>query len=173
MDKKQIKEFIKQVAIIEEQKPKKDPNIRLDDDAEDLVRIGNEWVEVTAKSNPTLGFKFIKLKETHKVCELGCGDIVTNQVIEKRLCLTPEKHWRTKCNNCGCFVSPDGESFIEGGHQIQAAYIRHFNALRGIVEKVKPKLIPKSPTGEITEYENNRPSRWITDTNGNITLKGG
>lgn len=150
MDNKQLKEFIKQVAEIEELKPKKDPTIRLDDDAEDLVRLGNEWVEVTAKSNPTLGFKFIKLKETHKVCELGCGDIVTNQVIEWRLAMSPEKHWRTRCNNCACYVSPDGKGFIQGGHAIAAAYARYFNSLKGIDT---PERVIKTNPENNQEYE--------------------
>ena len=169
MDKNQLKELIKQVAEIEELKPKKDPAIRLDDNAEDIIRIGDEWVEITAKSNPTLGYKFIKLKDQHRLCELGCGDIVSNQVIERRLCFTPEKHWRTRCNNCGCYVSPDGQGFIEGGHQIATAFLRYFNAFKGIVQK--EKLKPNSEHSEITEYGHSRPSKWVKDSQGNISLK--
>lgn len=134
MDKKKLKEFIKEVAEIEELKPKKDRAVRLDDDALDVVKVDNEWVEITAKSNPTLGFKFKKLKDKNATCELGCGDIVTNQLIEKRLSHTPMPHWRTRCNNCGHYVSPDGVGFIQGAHEIQSAYVRFF---RG--EKVQPE----------------------------------
>jgi hypothetical protein len=127
MENKQFKDFVQSVAEIKDLSPKKDPNIRLDADAEETVRRGNEWVELTAKSNPTLGFKFIKLKEQHRLCELGCGDIVANQVVEKRMAFTPKPHWRTRCQNCGCYLSPDGEGFIEGGHKAAAAFTRFHN----------------------------------------------
>lgn len=169
MDKNKLKEFIKEVAEIEELSPKKDPAVRLDNDAYDVVRVKDEWVEITAKSNPTLGFKFKKLKDRHAVCELGCGDIVSNQTVEKRLCHHPEKHWRTKCMTCGCFVSPDGEGFIEGAHQIQAAYIRYFNAIKGI--PYKQEFTPASPHSEIKNYGQDRESKWVTDENGNLRLR--
>jgi hypothetical protein len=150
MENKQFKDFVQSVAEIKDLSPKKDPNVRLDADAEEKVRIGDEWIEITAKSNPTLGFKFIKLKEQHRACQLGCGDSVVNQVVEKRLAHTPEKHWRTRCANCGCYVSPDGLGFIEGSHQIQAAYLRHFNKLKG-VETVE-QVIKLNPATQ-QEYE--------------------
>lgn len=147
MDKIKFKEWIKTVAEIKELSPKKDPNIRLDNDAQDLVRHGDEWVEVTAKANPTLGFQFVKLKDKTAVCELGCGDIVSNQVVEKRFCESPQPHWRTRCNNCGCFVSPDGVGFIEGGHQVQAAYVKFFKG-----EQLRPELKPN----QTVKYDNGR-----------------
>lgn len=150
MDKKQLKEFIQTVAEIKELTPKKDPNIRLNDGEDESVRVGNEWVEINSKQNPTLGFKFIKLKEQHRLCELGCGDIVPNQIVERRLAFTPERHWRTRCQNCGCYVSPDGKGFIEGGHQVAAAYLRHFNGLKNIETPVE--VIKFDPTTK-QEYE--------------------
>jgi hypothetical protein len=127
MDKNKLKEFIESVAEIQVKVPKKEPGIRQSDEDVDIVRVGNEWLPINAKSNPTLGFKFIKLKDTTRECQLGCGDQVINQVVERRLAMTPVKHWRTRCNNCGCYVSPDGIGFIEGGHQVAAAYMRYFN----------------------------------------------
>ena len=151
MDKKQFKQFVESVAEIKDLTPKKDPGIRLDNDAEDTCRVGDEWIEITAKSNPTLGFKFIKLKDVHRECQLGCGDMVSNQVVERRYALTPQRHWRTRCQNCGCYVSPDGKGFIEGGHQIAAAYIRYFNGQPVTVE-TKQIETPKGPA-RVTEYE--------------------
>lgn len=150
MEKKQLKDFIESVAEIKELSPKKDPAIRLDDGVDELVRYGNEWVELNSKANPTLGFKFIKLKDKHQACELGCGDIVTNQVIERRLAFTPQKHWRTRCQNCGCYVSPDGLGFIDGSHQVAAAFIRHFNSLKGIET---PEQVIKMDPATKQEYE--------------------
>lgn len=172
MKKEDLKEFIKSVAEIEELKPKKDPNIRLDDDAEDIVRVGDEWVELTAKSNPTLGFKFIKLKDRHAVCELGCGDIVSNQVIEKRFNRTPEPHWRVKCMNCSCYVSPDGKGFIESPTMVSAAYIKYFNEKNGVQPKVKKPTEVNNSNSEIKVYEHTRPNQWVTDDQGNITFRG-
>lgn len=141
MDKNEFKKRLEEVAEIEILKPKKDPNIRLDDSAEDVVRVGDEWVELTSKVNPTLGFKFIKLKDNNQACELGCGKIVANQLIERRLCFSPKKHWRTRCSNCSCFVSPDGQSLVDGAHEIQRAYNRHFNAEKAQKEKPMPNRI--------------------------------
>jgi len=171
MKKELFKSFIEQVAEIKELTPKKDPNIRQSEELEDQVRVGDEWIPLTNKSNPTLGFKVVKLKEQHRLCELGCGDIVSNQVIERRLAHTPQKHWRTRCNNCGCYVSPDGKGFIEGAHQVQAAYLKHF----GVIKTHKPGSGVQQPAqsihSEITEYERTKPGRWVTDSEGNITLK--
>jgi len=139
MDKKEFRDWLETVAVVKDLAPVKDPNIRSDDAAVDQVRFEDEWVTVTTKENPSLGFKMIKLKEQHRSCELGCGDIVPNQVIEQRFCSTPVAHWRTRCNACGLFVSPDGKSFISGGHAIQIAYNKHFR-VEG-AEKSKPKPI--------------------------------
>ena len=136
MDKNTLKELIKQVADIQELTPKKDPKIRLDDGVDEEVRVGNEWVEINSKINPTLGFKFIKLKEQPRLCQLGCGEVVVNQVVERRLAHTPQKHWRTRCQTCGCYVSPDGVGFIDGGHKIAAAYLRYF---RGESIDIEPR----------------------------------
>lgn len=130
MDKKKFQEYINQVADVEYLKPVKTPGIRLDNNANDIVRYGDEWVALTAKENPTLGFKFKKLKNSIKPCELGCGEMVENQIVEKRLATTPKTHWRTRCNNCGCYLSPDGEGFLKGGHAVAAAYLKFFNGMK-------------------------------------------
>ena len=126
MDKKKFKKFVEEVAVIKERKPVKSPTIRLDNDAYDYVRHGDEWVEVTAQENPTLGFSLVKLKDRNALCELGCGKIVTNQIVEKRLCFTPEAHWRTRCANCARYMMPDGSGLIKDSHMVAAEFIKHF-----------------------------------------------
>ena len=74
---------------------------------------------VEIKENPTLGFDLVKLKDKHSICQLGCGEVVTNQVIERRLATTPKKHWRTRCKNCDRYVGPDGQTFIKASHAVQ------------------------------------------------------
>lgn len=163
MDKQKLIELIKQVAVIKELKPVTIPSMRLDDSHQNDVRVGDDWVHINKEENPTLGFKVIKLKDVHRSCELGCGDIVANQVIEKRLATHPQRHWRTRCRSCDCFVSPDGEGFIEGGSNIQAAYMRWFRGER---------LTETTVTGdcEVREYNPDRERKWVSDTEGNIRL---
>jgi hypothetical protein len=155
MDKKELKKRIEQVAIIKDLSPKKDPNVRLNDGVDEHVRNGDEWVEINSKFNPTLGFQFIKLKEQHRSCEIGCGKIVTDQIIERRLAFTPEKHWRTRCNSCGLYVSPDGQGFIEGGHAAAAAFLRHFNKLKGIETAEKAVKVNPETNQQYEEIINN------------------
>jgi hypothetical protein len=125
MDKNELKQRIEQVAVIKDLSPKKDPTIRLNDGVDECVRAGDDWVEINSKYNPTLGFEFIKLKEQHRLCELNCGDIVSNQVIEKRLCTSPETHWRTRCANCKRYVSPEDGTMVTQ-HEIQSITWRYY-----------------------------------------------
>ena len=168
MDKQEYQRKLSELAEIKKPKPKTTPGIRLDDTDQNDVRNGEEWILVNKQQNDTLPIELVKTKDIIRSCELGCGEIVTNQVVEKRMCWTPKAHWRTKCVNCGCFVSPDGLGFIEGGHAIQAAYMRYFNGL-----KQGPTVIehPTRPDEEIRDYSEGRPSRWTTDANGNIVLR--
>lgn len=125
MDKQKLKEFIEEVAIIKELKPTT-TGFRLDENSGGEVRQGDEWIEVGKDGNPTLGYKFVKLKDNYKECMLGCGKIVNNQVVEKRLNTHPQLHWRTRCASCECFVGPEGKGFIKGGHEVQAVFMRYF-----------------------------------------------
>ena len=122
MDHKTFKEKLQEVAEIKHIKP-----AHSHEPAElNTAIIDGEQVELTNQFNPTLGFELLKVKTSSRLCELGCGCIVENQVIEKRLCYQPQKHWRTRCN-CGNYVNPQGDGFIKGGAQIAAAFISYFN----------------------------------------------
>lgn len=124
MDKKQIKDFVESVAEIKLLKPVTDRN-RSPDEASHVIYNG-EWITVDRHANPTLGFKFIKLKDVERACELGCGQIVKNQKIERRLVFTPVTHWRTRCTKCQAFVHPNGVDLIKGAHAVQATFLKHF-----------------------------------------------
>lgn len=126
MDKKKFREFIESVAEIKDVKPLTDPKIRLDENSGGEVRYEDEWINIGKSVNPTLGFKFVKLKTTSRPCSLGCGDLVKNQVVEKKLHTYPNLHWRTNCKSCGHTVSPDGQGFIKGTGAIQAAFYRWY-----------------------------------------------
>lgn len=168
MDKKDFKDFLESVAVIKELKPVT-TGFRLDENSGGEVRYNDEWIEVGKQGNPTLGYKFVKLKEQHRLCELGCGKVVSNQVIEKRLATHPKHHWRTRCTNCECFVSPDGVGLIKGGHQIQAAFMRWFKGKPIHTEELQQPL--DITVNETKIYERTEPSKWTVDSDGNISKK--
>lgn len=130
MDKEQLRQQLEQVAVLKDKKPAKTANYRpaieyiteVDEDGEEYQ------VPIEITENATLGFELVKLKDKHAVCELGCGEIVTNQIIEMRHAQTPKPHWRTRCKNCDHYVSPDGKGFIKGSHAVQHAFVRHLNS---------------------------------------------
>jgi hypothetical protein len=169
MDQKLFKEFIQSVAVIKEQEPEIVVQAQQDldlEDEEDAV----ESVEPNSEYNPTLGFKFISLKPQHRACELGCGNIVADQLLEKRFHIYPVKHWRTRCTTCDHYVGPEGKTFIKGGGASQAAYARYFRELLGQPVKNKKSVKP-APDIEVTEYQESRPNKWITDSQGVIKLR--
>lgn len=71
-----------------------------------------ERIELERTFNPTLGIKFIRLKPRMHICEIGCGNIIDRQVIEKSYSTYPSPHWRTKCKSCGKYQHPSGEGLI-------------------------------------------------------------
>jgi len=168
MDKQEYRKRIEELALIKDRKPTKSPThnrlakeivIELDEDGNEIE------VEREVTENATLGFDLVGIKPILRACELGCGDIVANQRIERRFNRMPEPHWRTKCVNCSCYVSPDGEGFIEQPSMVAAAYLKYFNDKRGGAPKVK---LGRPRHTEITEYGHSRPSKWTTSPDGTI-----
>jgi hypothetical protein len=129
--KKEFYAWLSTVAEIEQPVPKKDPNIKqYDTDEYFEIEIDDEVVILNNRSNPTLQPKIKRLKPKTKMCELGCGELIADQVIEKRFCFSPERHWRTRCQNCGKYVNPSGGELVDGGHRIAVVYSKYFNSLR-------------------------------------------
>jgi hypothetical protein len=123
MDKNKFKQLLEQVAEVETLTPKfTKSQAGLDEDELAVVNFDGEWVRLDMDYNPTLGFKMIKLKDKLRPCDLSCGDVVPNQIIEKRHYKHPYSHWRTYCKTCAKYVSPDGKSFISGGFAINYAF---------------------------------------------------
>ena len=168
MDKQKLIDLVSQVAEIKILKPTTTPTMRLDDTHQNDVKVGDEWVHINKDANPTLGFKIVKIKPVQRLCELGCGDVIANQQVEKRLCITPVNHWRTQCITCGKFISPDGQGFIKGAHSIQAAYMLHFKKAKA---KAKQQEETSESDNQITEYGRTTESKWIRDAEGNIRLR--
>lgn len=118
MDDKEFKNRIAELAIIEDIKVAK-VNIRSkkqEDEISDLFPPGE---------NPTLGFELKEIREQAKLCELGCGDIVIGQRIEHKRYDYPITHWRTRCVNCDCTLSPDKAGFLQGITNINNTFARY------------------------------------------------
>lgn len=127
MDKDLFNQKLAELAVLKPLKPKHQPNIRLDETHQNDVRLPNgEWIHINKESNPTLGFEFVKTKEQHRSCELGCGDIIADQKIERRLCFHPKKHWKTKCITCGKYQTPTKDGFDKTGTASQQSFIKYF-----------------------------------------------
>jgi hypothetical protein len=102
MDQDKLQAFIKSVSIVKEYKAK---------------------YGVEAEPNPSLpGLKWMSLKPVERLCQLGCGDSVIDQRIERRLAFTPTRHWKTRCANCQKYVHPDGGSLVDGSQAAQKIY---------------------------------------------------
>jgi hypothetical protein len=150
MDKNEFRKRLEQVAELKDIKPARTANYRpaieyiteVDEDGEEYQ------IPVQITENPTLGFDLVKVKDKHELCQLGCGEVVTNQVIELRHATTPKKHWRTRCRNCDCYVSPDGQGFIKGSHAVQHAFAKHFNQESGRSKSSKVESPPR-----VTEFD--------------------
>lgn len=132
MDKNEYRRRLEEVAVIKEKKPVKTAEqprwakeivIEIDEETGEEIEVEREVTE-----NPTLGIEIVKIKDSVKLCELGCGDVVTNQLIEKKLHLFPKKHWRETCKNCNLTPHPAGIGFIKGGAQVQNEYRRYYLA---------------------------------------------
>lgn len=124
MDNKLFKAKLLEVAEVRELKPARNSGERVNDEITSAVVDGEEIV-ITQSYNPTLGLELVKLKQSARACELGCGSILTGQVIERRFCQTPSGHWRTRCANCGKYVHPNGEEFIEGAVKAGVIFYQH------------------------------------------------
>ena len=114
MDKDEFKQRISQVAVIKDIKPAKSGahNRFTTEIVVEVDEYGDEYeVEREITDNPTLGFELVKLKPVDRPCDLGCGQIVTDQIVEQRWAITPFPHFRTRCKNCTRYLSPNG-SFV-------------------------------------------------------------
>jgi hypothetical protein len=144
MEQNKLKAFIDEVAVIKKPhknvKPKKVIKVIENEFGEEET-----IVEFETDSNPTLPFELSHLKPIEKLCQMGCGDMVKDQVIEKRLALTPQRHWRTRCASCQAYLHPDGKTIVHGSHEIQRIYLAMFNGLSyPELQPVTYKLDPAS-----------------------------
>lgn len=127
MDKNKFKKHLEAVAVVETQLPKfSKSQVGMDDDDLSVVKTNGQWVKLDLNHNPTLGFKMVKLKDVLRPCDLSCGDVVPNQVVEKKFYKHPYPHWRTYCKACSKYVSPDGKEFISGNFTVTNAFENYY-----------------------------------------------
>lgn len=175
MDKKTLRELVQTVAEIKDVKPATSPTMRLDDTHQNDVRVGDEWIHINKDENETLGFKIVKLKDKVRPCSLGCGMQVANQVVETRLSQHPQPHWRTRCESCKKYVSPDGKGFVEGGGaKIQNAYTAHWIQLKNQKKLKRLGVDVEQVENSITNHTDpNKQSRWVLGPDGKLSLRSG
>lgn len=125
MDPKQLQQLIETVAEFEPVRPVRVANIKQTRDDEAEVLYHGEFININLQNNPTLGYRLKKFKSEPKLCELNCGRMVKNQVIEHRVYTEPELHWRTKCTNCKKTVGPNGE-LIHDNKQVYPIFLSYF-----------------------------------------------
>jgi hypothetical protein len=136
MDAKKLKELVKQVAVVLDSnqigpngnvlakpKPKYKKIVRI---VENEFGDQEELVEEESNVNETLPWILKELKPIEKLCEIGCGKIIADQIVDKKFYHSPVPHWRTSCRKCQKAVGPKGE-LITGSVHIQNAYFKHFN----------------------------------------------
>ena len=176
MDPKIFKEQLEQLAEIRDRKPVRNSGQRpAIEYITEIDEFGEEYsVPVEIKHNDTLGFELVKLRDQHKICELGCGDVVTNQVIQKRLCSSPKPHWRTRCDNCSGWQNPTSTGIIKGAHAIQNAYVEFFNLNKKSSKSHVSQMpeIPDTPDipGEPRTYSGTEDGRDYTETTTNHSI---
>ena len=92
----------------------------------EVYKQDDKYVKISRADNPTLGIEVTKLKDHFTVCELDCGQVVKNQIIEKQRMAYPEPHWRIKCRNCQNCIHPSGKGFCKQ-NTFQAEMNKFFN----------------------------------------------
>ena len=116
MDKKVFRQWLESVAVIKDRKPVRNAGQRVPEEWVTEIDENGEEIEVKVPikmENETLGFDLVEIKKQPKACELGCGNIICGQVIEKRVYTFPARHWRTKCVTCNKYLSPEGDQFLD------------------------------------------------------------
>jgi hypothetical protein len=165
ISKEKLRELIEQVALIKDLKPKTSSEVRLDNTDQNEVIYDGEEILINKEVNPTLGFELVKIKPVERVCELGCGRIVPDQKIQKRMYMNPIKHWRTRCDSCGLWQKPTKDGFVES-RVCQNEYTVYFNRFRTqeSIKKVETKLGYRTEQAAVDEDGNRYTEITTNDT---------
>lgn len=129
MKTNELKEFLTSIGEIEDLTPKTSPEVRQGDEVNE-VKYQTEFIEINRHHNPSLGFKLKKLNDHVQACEIGCGKIVANQVIEYRFVNPDEKRFRIKCTNCGKYKHPERDGIIEQSALVQTVFANYRKSLK-------------------------------------------
>ena len=131
MDQKTFRSLVEQVAQVKEgtgkglggrkPRPKRIVVTEIDEFGEEV-----EVEVIESGSNETLPFQITKLKPVSALCIIGCGRIVEDQVVHKKLHPNPQPHWRTHCVKCQIWLGPNNE-LLKGSIAAHHAFSARFN----------------------------------------------
>ena len=139
MDKKLLRSLLEEVAVIKDVGIDIGPNgrellpshkIKTIKEIQTIINEFGEEIEEEIEipiHNPTVPYILGELKPKYRACELGCGKIIADQIIQKRKYQQPVPHWRTLCTTCVRGLSPDGTHMIRNGTPLNQAYLQWFN----------------------------------------------
>jgi hypothetical protein len=130
MEQDKFRALVEQVAILKDSPQELGPKIKPKRVViTETDEFGDE-IEVEifeSRVNSTLPFAIKKLKPISNLCAIGCGKIVEDQVVHKKINLTPQPHWRTNCVRCQMYVGPEGE-LLKGSIAAYQAFSAWFNS---------------------------------------------
>lgn len=141
MDKNEFRARIEQYAQVKDVLPTALPTPRGSGRPKGRPRLDDIRYE-TSDVNPTLGFRIVKMHERTSECRMGCGEQVSNQVVEYRYSERPYPHWKTRCENCHNHINPSGTGFCRGTN-VTNEYARYFRANPGADFRINPWGIDK------------------------------
>lgn len=134
MDKNKIAEILDQLVEWQEPKPMDDKMVMQDINAtrrhlrklghdedaieEVLKQIEEDSSMIVDGVNITIPKRIKRRKPQAKLCELGCGKIAVDQVVEISYHTTPYKHKRERCKFCQYYKLEDG-TFARNAQQMQ------------------------------------------------------
>lgn len=104
-----------------------DPEEELAEDPEDPEDQKPKRKYQPPKFNPNIPPEIKTVKHTPLPCE-DCGRICEGRRVEHRLLISPERHWRSRCDACGLTKDPNtGKYDLKYNRNIQDAYKKFFN----------------------------------------------
>ena len=117
----QVKEGVGKVLGGRKPRPKRIVVTEIDEFGEEV-----EVEVIESGSNETLPFSIVRLKPVSALCTIGCGRIVEDQVVHKKIHPNPQPHWRTHCVKCQIWLGPNNE-LLKGSIAAHHAFSARFN----------------------------------------------
>jgi recombinational DNA repair protein RecR len=101
---------LQELANICKVKPPAHGNMRSASKDNEIFRNG-KIITIKKNDNSTLNWAIKDVKHTAKSCE-DCGRQVVNRRIWRRICYSPDRHWRTTCSICKLTQHPESGKYV-------------------------------------------------------------